>query len=366
MAGAAAAALTPVSVLIEISDADESPAALLSELASFGPGLVSDVHLVQWGYRSDNPQWTAGLTALNAANIPYYMHSQLKLSELRSKALVRIEPDTHLTDGVLNMLIEQMRSAPDGWLSRFCDHFAVSTTIWIEPTGKPTLQAWTDAALAYGWLLVMLVLDSFRFVLNAGAYHRNMDVTARLVSVTFPNRTVLAPHRWWRWGGFGTGMATPLSGGEACMLLPLPGKDQGFGFVLRLLRTHRSMGFGIWLIGYVLYYALFSAPWWSLLFPRTSIPLILGFGFDPRNWPWYWQMLQLAHLIVVAIVSYRQLYVPWGLQSLQILLYPFYLATSPLIFLYARLARSNASYNNAAIGRINAAAASAAALRAVK
>jgi hypothetical protein len=252
-----------------------------------------------------------------------------------------------------------MGAAPDGWFSRFCDHFAVSTTIWIEPdpARRPTLREWTEAFFAYGWLLVMIVLDSFRFVLNFGAYHRNIDITARLVSVTYPNRTVLAPHRWWRWGGLGSGMATPINGGEVCMLLPLPGKDQGMAFALRLIRTHRTMGMGIWLIGFAFYYAIFATPWWMLFFDRLSVPLILGHGYDPRAWPLYWSIPQVAHLLVVAIISYRQLYVPWGLQSLQVLLYPFYLASAPFVFIYARLARSQALYGNAAAIRINAAAA---------
>lgn len=352
----AAAGSSAVSILIEVSEADESPSALLAELASFGPELVSDVHLVQWGYRSDNPQWKPGLDALTHAGIPWMLHSTLKLDQLRSKALVRMEPDTHITDGALRMLVEQMRAAPDGWFSRFCDHFALSTTIWIEPDPerKPTLREWGEATLAYGWLLVMLVLDSLRYMLNFGAYHCNTDVTARLVSVTFPNRTVVAPHRWWIWGGFGTGMATPLSGaGATCMLLPLPGREQGFAFVWRLLRTHRTMGVGVWIVGFALYYGFFALPWWMWLLPRNVVPWVLAHGWDPRTWPYYWSLLQVGHLLIVAIISYRRLYVPWGLQSLQVLMYPLYLATAPLAFVYARLARSSALYDKAAAERIS-------------
>jgi hypothetical protein len=334
-----------VSILIELSEADEDPTQALQTVAKVcGPQLVTDVHLVQWAYNSDNPKWRAGLEALRVAQIPWFVHSTLDeaaLRKLQSKALVRLDPAHYVTDGALRMLIEQM-AGRSSWFSG-ADHFAISSYIWIEPAATGAgLRDWCNAFFAYGWLLVVLVLDTFRFYTHLGAYHRNTDVTARLVSTTFPDRTVLAPHRWWMlWGGFGSGLALPQSGGNACLLLPSAAAgDQGMSLLMRLLRGHRHLGAGLWLLPFTLYYCAFAFPWWMLMLPRSYIPFWwMAMPLDPRQWAWWWQMLQLGHLLVVAMTSYNQLHVPWGMQPMQILLYPFYLATAPLVFLYARLAR---------------------------
>lgn len=313
-----------------------------------GPQLVADVHFVQWGYDSSNPKWEAGLQALRQAGIPFYAHSELDddaLQTLQSKAVVRLDPALFITDGALRRLVEQMASR-SSWSVLSADHFAMSSEIWITPNPrqKPQLGDWATAALAYGWLLVVLVLDTLRFWLNFGAYHRNADLTGRLVSTTFPNRTVLAPHRWWSfWGGLGSGIALPLNGAGVCLLVPNV-EEQGMSFVTRLVRTHRSMGWGLWLFGFALYYCCFAFPWWSALLPQEYLPFwwMRQLSLNPLAWPWWWQLLQAFHLLIVTGISLNQLHVPWGLQPLHILLYPLFLASAPVFFFVARESRSRA------------------------
>lgn len=309
-----------------------------------GAALVADVHLVQWGYGGTAAAATAdeelppGLRALRKAGIPWYLHNVLDVEKLHTKALVRIPAATALTAGALTALVDRMR-APPSWLSGSKpDHYALSSGV-ICP---PQRGSWIDMALAYGWLLVALVCDAARYVWHAGAYHRRgLDVTARLASATFPNRVVLAPHRWWcPWNPLGSGMDRPIEAGDACLQVPPP-NGQDMSYVMRLLRTHPHMGLGLWLLPFTLYYCAFAAPWWHLLLPRSWVPFWwMDWPLDPRRWPWYWQMLQAAHAMLVALVSYRQLELPWqGMQSLHVLLYPLWLATFPLVLVYARLIR---------------------------
>lgn len=311
---------------------------------------MSDVHVVQWGYNSDNPKWKLGVEALRKAGIPLFVHStfdQQAQDTLISRALVRVDPALYVSDGALKMLIEQMETRSS--LPLFSnEHFAVSSELWIvtDESEKRNLRVWSESALAYGWLLVVLVLDTLRYYINLGSYHRNLDLTARLVSVTYPNRTVLAPHRWWwPWGGLGSGIAAPQSGRGGCFVLPAQG-EQGMNFVLRVVRAHRYMGIGVWLVPFALYYCALAFPWWALVLPQAFVPWWMLMSLDPRAWPWYWQMVHLLHLLVVALVSYNQLTlkVPWVMQSVHILLYPLYLATAPAFFMYARFVRSRALY----------------------
>ena len=106
-------------------------------------------------------------------------------------------------------------------------------------------------------------------------------------------------------------------------------------FVLRIVRGHRYMGIGIWILPFTLYYCALAFPWWALVVPQSLVPWWMLMSIDPRAWPWYWQMAHLLHLLVVALVSYNQLTlkVPWVMQSAHIVLYPLYLATAPAFFL---------------------------------
>ena len=329
-------------MLVELADADEDADALLTDLADMGPTLVADVHLVQWGYgppAADGDKLPPGLCALRKANIPFYLHNTLDLERIHTKALVRIPAATALTAGALTALVDRMR-APPSWISGSKpDHYALSNGVICPPR-----SAWSHMALAYGWLLVLLVCDAARYAWHAGTYHRRgLDVTARLASVTFPNRVVLAPHRWWcPWNPLGSGIDRPIEVGDACLQVP---HGQDMPYVMRLLRTHPHMGLGLWLLPFTLYYCAFAAPWWHLLLPRAWIPFWwMNWPLDPRLWPWYWQMVQATHALAVALVSYRQLELPFaGMQSLHVLLYPLWLATFPLVLLWARLVRHHSS-----------------------
>lgn len=340
--------IVPVSVVIEISESNEDPTiAISSAVACAAQGLVRDVHIVQWGYERENPKWQHGLAELRKAEIPFDIHSTLDTKKLQCSALVRMEPDLHVSDGAMRLLIEQMRTQSvvgSFGVGLAADHFAVTSTLWIEPVGKLTPTTWINAVFAYGWLLVVYVLDSLRYMMNMGCYHRNVDLTGRFVASTYPNRVVLAPHRWWSpW--ITSGIARPVPGNAGCVLLP-NAEDQGMTLLLRLLKTHRHMGFGIcWFLFFVLYYAMFSFPWWTLVLHKSSIPFWwMPVTVDVRQWAWYWLTLQAVHLLVVAIVSSRQLHIPWNLQALHVLLYPLFLATAPPLFLYARYANSTANY----------------------
>ncbi len=224
-----------VSAVITISEFNESPEQAIQSVLE-NPQFFADLHLVKFGYSSHEVLylgWEKDLEALGGLGLEPMWHAKL--------------------DGAVKTMLEDMLY----YTNR--DHFGVSSITFIEHDDgfKVTPRVWIEA-LSYGFLLVILMMDTFRSMLNLLQYHRTVDLRADLTITTYPNRTRVARDRWWIWWLF-TGISPSRRGGAACMQVPSQ-KDQGFKFVLRTVKMHSGMGLGLWIFGFLLYWFAFSWP----------------------------------------------------------------------------------------------------------
>jgi hypothetical protein len=335
-----------VSACINISQAGESPEeAIVSVLES--SHLFADLHLVKKSYSTkDNlyPTWHEDQARLKELGIDVIWHSEFDPRLLKTRALVHIEPDLSILDGAFNTLTKDMDEYPN------CDHFAVSSVTVIDPSppleeeGRKKGLWWISRpfdliqSFSYGFLLVIMMLDSLRSILSLFQYHRKTDLRGQLVVGTWPNRVRMAPERNYMWW-FGTGRCWTRRGGGACVQRPGI-KDQGIAFVLRTINTHSYMGIGIWLLGYALFYACFALPFWNTFlnpYSRLGAWLVRDVFHNI-----FWQLWYLAYVFVTGYMAWQ--YMDFPLLSLQVLLAPVYVTLSPLIFFYGRFHTSRASW----------------------
>lgn len=316
-----------VSIVTQISEFNESiHKATKSVIAFSKTGLVADWHIVTpFGYDTSVINDKETLVELDKLGLVPVWHSvRLNETKLKAKAIVYLEPDLSVTDGALTQLVDHM-------VYTGADHGAVSSILIIK--SNLTFQA-----LSYGFLLVILMLDTLRSIVCLFQYNRTTDLRMRLVTSTWNNRIRLAPYRWFFWW-IGTGMTHTIRGGSSCKQVP-DKRDQGVAFVLRTIKTHNHMNIGLyWILGYLLYYFIFAFPLWNYIIPRTFYlaPYLLRNPFA-----WYWISTHLLHMAVVGYLSW--LYIDCPLITLHVLLYPVYLTLSPVLFLYGRFHHSRAGW----------------------
>lgn len=305
------------------------------------PSLFKALHLVQPGYSSTAklyPSWDDHLARLEALGLTPIWHTALNADKLETRAVIHMQPDHQMRDGALEALLQDMHDN-----NKWNSHFAVSS---ITKLDHPT-----PGMVFYGFLLVLGVFDSLRSFFNGFRYHRTADLRGQATYITFPATVELAPFRWWTWLLFTR--VSPIQNGGAGSLMQIPlKKDSGINFVMRALKTHNHLGIGIWIPFFFVYYALFAWPWWSSFFAVYKIPIIsrvLPFILE-REPPFYWifesivlgrtniyvntlgQMIQFLHLAAVGLVTYIYFEFPLNSASAFIVLYPFYLAAFPILY----------------------------------
>lgn len=325
-----------VSAVIRISEFDESPEQAVQTVLE-NPQFFKDLHIVKFGYSTVEklyPEWPTDLEALEKLGLSPVWHADLDLRKLETHAIVELTPDLRATDGALTALIEDMNKYGGS-----CDHYAVSSITFVEYAKRPTPGVVLEALLSYGFLLVVLMMDTFRSAINLFQYHRTVDLRATFTMATYGERVRLAPNRWWMWWFF-TGTCTSKRGGAACMQVPSE-KDQGLQFVLRTIKTHRSLGIGLWIFGFALYYFFFAWPYWNYLVdPRTR----LGSWLSRDMTALYWMIPYLLHTALVGWVAWQWIELPFRLLPLLIIGYTFVLTVSPIILFYARFHSSRAAW----------------------
>ncbi len=323
-----------VSGVIRISEFDESPEqAVQTILAS--PHFFADVHLVKFGHSSLEkfyPGWDKDLAALRALNLDPVWHSQLDHKKLKTHALVNLTPDVRSTDGALATLIDDMDKNGGS-----CDHFGVSSITFIEYDTKPVSPVVVlEAMFSYGFLLVILMMDTFRSIINLFQYHRTSDLTCDFTTTTYGGRVRVAPNRFLFWWFF-TGISPSKRGGAACMQIPSE-NDQGLTFLLRTIKTHSN---GLWIFGFALYWWLFSWPLANyILDSRTR----WGYWLIRDMTALYWAIPYILNTALVGYVAWMHVEFPFRLLPVHVLLFTFFLTASPLILLYGRFHTSRASW----------------------
>lgn len=317
---------TKGSAVISISAARESPKRALRSIIE-NHGYFADVHIVKHGYNSQEVLYNGyetDIRLLTELKLAPQWHSSLDTSKLATRAIVRIEPDVSVADGALADLFKDMIEHGGSY-----DFFGVSNELIL----RPPKNGFSLDFLAYGYLLVITVLDALRSLVSLWQYHKTSDLRATLVSVTFPNRVRVPTPNWFRWW-FLTRIYPSRNGGTACQQVPKRGA--GWNFVARYIKTHNHMGIGVyWILFLILYVAVFGLPFWNLfVHPNSTIGLYIYRDLTSS----IWIAANLVHLGIVGLLSLPRLNVP--LMGLLLLLYPLYLTTAPFVFLYARVFHS--------------------------
>ncbi len=333
--------------VISVSDFNESIEPAIKSVIR-NHSYFAGLHIVKYGYNTNDnlyPTWQHDLATLTGHGLVPVWHSEFDASQLQKQAVIHIQPDHQIKDGALDLLYDDMQKHSTQAL------FAVtSETDLSEKTVTPgkLLQC-----LSYGFLLVVLALDTFRSFFNLTRYHRTVDLRAQTVTTTYPKRAWLTERRWWLWFFF-TRVSGATRGGTALGQTPAE-KDRGITFVIRHIKTHARMGFGVWLAFFIIYYYFFAYPWWNsyfLSFPKTNFPQVNSAieniqWFFVRN-PWSsWSMIAYC-INTTFVTAFATIYFTFPYRSMIFLcaLFPLFLTASPIAFLISRFYISKASWNN--------------------
>lgn len=299
---------------------------------------VRDIHLEQTGYSTKTvlnyPEAENHQQALAQAGITITWHSTFDVSKLKTQALVHLEPDVDATESAFMQLKQDILTYPG------CQHFAISSIIYLNTPRFSWLEIpW------YGFLFPLLVVDWLANVFTLWQHSRTVDMRAQLVQTTWPNRSRLASKSWWRWW-IRTGICWTRPGDVSCVQIPLRAKDRGLSFVLRTIKGHRHLSIWRpwWLAIFVIYYALFALPWWTLFLgthQRIEDGLLSWILLRPL-YDTFWLAVQLAHMVIVVYATWGGIELPARMEGVAIVLYPIYFTLSPIFFFYGRWYSSRA------------------------
>lgn len=340
------------SAVIKISQFEECPESGIQSVLC-NAAYFKELHIVKHGYDINQTlydTWKEDHNLMMEKGISVYWHNEFDTNKTHTHAVVHILPDHQVLSGAMTTLHEDMVQAAKDAPSR--THFALTgiTSIRLSERQKRDVYQWMQS-LSYGFLLVVMMLDWLRslcqppffpFIWNIFKYHKTSDLRAVTVRTTYPRRAQLAPEAW-SWWIWNNGQSRAKSVGAAVMCIP-KNKDVGIPFVLRTIKTHNHLGFGLWVLGFSLYYWLFAWPWWNTLVLDWGWSILYPLTHDPRTW--YWLTVYVLHTLIVAVVAWNNMELPLGLLPIQVLLYTFYLTISPIVLVYGRFHMSRASWKH--------------------
>lgn len=319
-----------LSVVVTVSPFDESMSNAVESIATC-IRFVRDFHVVRpGGYASGDELWTQHMATLTKSGLDpsdIHVHSSgtLDPSLLKGRAVMELEPDVCVTEGAFETLLTDMVR-----YRNLSDHYAIASDLFIQSNAPFLTQV--IPLIMYGYLVVIMALDTFRSFCNKFQYHRTVDVCVRFVYTTFPKQALIARHRWWTWFLY-TGVRPVHPPHGRCTQAP-PEADQGTNLLWRTIRNHRHLGFpGLWMIGFAVYY--------YVAMNSYAHVLLLVFRYDKAAlamdvWHSSWLAIHLVHFMIIAYISYVYLDFPYGALFFHLLFYPFYLATFPIIWLVMR------------------------------
>jgi hypothetical protein len=306
------------------------------------------LHIVKYGYNSDEnlyADWANDLATLIHQNLAPVWHSEFDPSKMKQQAVIHIQPDHQIKNGALDILYKDMQKHSGQSL------FAVTSETDLSEK-KVTIKKLLQVPF-YGFLLVILALDTLRSLFNLTRYHRTVDLRGQTVTTTYPRRAWLTERRWWLWF-FYTRVCGTERGGPALGQTPVE-KDRGIVFVLRHIKTHMGMGLGTWIFLYIFYYYLFAYPWWNgffTSFAKTNMPQI---NTAITNLQWVFVRNPFSSLSIVVyclncifVTAFATIYFtfPYRITALLCVLFPVFLTASPVWFLIGRFYISKASWYN--------------------
>ena len=324
--------------VITISGNDESMRTGLETVLRCKDFFSRRLHIVKKGFSPLDDMTKYEHDALKEAGFAIIVHDVFDPSKVTDRmAAIDIGPDLQVTEAGMRKLYDNMQKTHHRH-----SHFAVSSNIKFEGQNNwRNHQNWLNVG-AHGFLIVILMLDMFRSILNFTKYHRTCDLRARTLTHTYPNKKYFTPLPFWGWTWFSV---SGVNDGGADVLQIVSAKDAGWPFVFRTINQHDQMSLWSlrWGIYYWVYYFFFSWPWWNRFLPPLP------------NTHWYYQIatfflyrdmsssiwigFYFLHVALVGLCAW--MYMDYSIHIItlggQIILYPFYVAISPLVFLIGRI-----------------------------
>jgi hypothetical protein len=299
----------------------------------------SRIHIVNAGFNPAKDITPASADALANARLEIVLHgSKLKADKVGSLAVIHVPPELEFHPSAVERLIETMENTHYKHT-----HFAISTNVEFESGSWFDPSAWI-AASAYGLLNVILMIDIVRSILNLTKYHRTCDLRAQTLTLSWPHDQRLSHRssfRWLVWTG-----VSGVSRAEKDAVQRVSFRDGGWNMLLRTINTHQHLGFGFcWMTCFMVYYVMFSYPWWNWLInqDRDTWASLVLYRDIWNSTPWF--LWYLWHNVAVAIVAGLYMNFPFRVLAPTILLYPFYLAVFPLLWLLGRFGVVIPRYN---------------------
>lgn len=284
-----------VALAIEVSRFQEDPTPALK--SAFACGL-EEIHLVCHGNVPLDPQY--------ANRVTIHPTGDLDLRLVRAFALIRVQGDVAFNGAAIQKMKEDMQRH-----AHSSENYAISSgTVLDQPS---------FFEMFYGYLIVLLIFDTLRSIATLFQYQRSSDLRGSFIHRTFNNNVYESKPRRFMWWMFTNTYRTRRMD-ECCAQIP-SGQDQGLVFLWRTISTHRNMSlypWSFWWVGFALYYYVFSI-------------VFISFSF-------FWLCVYGVHMLFVAYITQQHLRLPhdWML-ILQVISYPLYLTTFPVIFLFFRL-----------------------------
>lgn len=241
--------------------------------------------------------------------------------------LVHIQPDQKVEEKALETLLESAHLHRQS-----CDHYAVRGKIDCEQQKRHYL-------LGFVWFIAYM--DWFRTLFNWWGYHRTDDLRATKVVPSFPHHSVIATYQHaWIFAIF-----SRIASVEYINDTSLSSEPRDDLYVFRHILTHAHMGISNipWILSYLVYYFLFSLPWWNLFLDapqyteasiRSSAYILLYWIAHRNPAGWIFTVLWCIQIIVMMIIiskRFKHVNLSW------VFLMPLYVTLSPLVFLVGRI-----------------------------
>jgi len=305
------------------------------------------LHLVKPGLLVEEELGKTTLQALrdNEVTIVPHAHFDPSLVSTEARAVIFIGPDLQVTKVGMDRLVELLDTHHKSY-----SEFAVTSILKFDERHDDWRNPWNYVhASAYGMLIVLMMVDIWRSLVNMTKYHRTVDLRAQTLNVTYPQRAELRRGRWWMWWLW-TGVCGTEDGGlDVVQVIDYDPKRTpvGWSLVFRTLSQHRGFGLPalIWPICFAIYYFIASWPWWNLLFASSNAQAYHGYWqvvhtiFYRDLWKPIWIGFYLVQLIPVLVCSWLYMDFPLRTTSTHVLCYGLWVALFPLALLYARFLR---------------------------
>lgn len=272
------------------------------------------LHIVKHSYNEKEilyPKWEADLALLEKAGLPPIWHSIFEPSKCKAHAIIHVSPEHTFNRDALTQLYTDLHQ--DVWR---CTRFAVSSVTNLT----------TTPSLAYGFVLVWMVIDALFSLLTLFQHHRTTDLRALTLHRRFPAYKEEEATRPWAWWIF-TGIDWRRNGHGN---VKLNVRDGSWSFLFRYTANMHTPF--IWLLLYVVLYFVVAFKWWQYYpFLEAIKHPVVAFGLLTL-------VLYLVWTALIVFLLMDTLELPSGVGRVALFfLFPVFYSISPILLVVAKI-----------------------------